>query len=154
MLTLAPLTAVLAAGAFDGPLPRTWMTRALFGWRFAYVAALLGLTIVTQTWLASRGGARGDYGIAYNIREAQAQVAVDYLESRGSNAFFKRGEARPGEGLALDCHGFPAELQWIVRSMDPTPTRTLDSLSLCDYWVEADGRLVYRWTVRDNQVTR
>ena len=42
-LMLAPLPAVLAAGAFDGTLSLVaWMRRVLFGWRVAYVAAMLG----------------------------------------------------------------------------------------------------------------
>jgi len=48
----------------------------LTGWRVAYVVALLGLTVVTEAWLADRGGANGDYGVIYAIREAQARAVA------------------------------------------------------------------------------
>ena len=80
-LIFAPLPAVLAAGAFDGASTRAWMKRVLFGWRVAYVVAMLGLTVVTGAWLTGRGGAAGDYGVAYRIKHEQARAVLERLTS-------------------------------------------------------------------------
>ena len=149
VLTLAPLSAVLAAGAFDGPMPRAWMARLLAAWRLTYVAALLGLTIVTEAWLAGRGGAAGDYGVIYVIREAQAKAVVSRLESRRPEHFYELGEVRQGESLPLGCGAFPVEVNWVVRWMDAKHREVPQTLTLCDDWIEQEGRLVYRWTLRD-----
>ena len=64
-LILAPITALLPAGAFDRPMQAPWLTRALGVIRIAYVLALLVLSATTVSWLSDRGGAAGEYGIAY-----------------------------------------------------------------------------------------
>ncbi len=153
-LMLAPLPAVLAAGAFDGTLhptaqsprgggpglPRAWMRRALFAWRVAYVAALCGLTVVTGAWLTERGGAAGDYGVAYRIKEEQARAVLDRLRAAAAPI---DTESNP----ALVCGVLPAEVNWIVNATDPSHPETA-GVRLCHNWIEQNGRLVYRWTVR------
>lgn len=140
-LILAPLPAVLVAGAFDGPLRHAWIKRALFGWRVAYVAAMLGLTIVTGAWLTGRGGAAGDYGVAYRIKQEQARAVLERLNS-----------ARPTRITVsfpeLSCAALPIEVNWLVNSIDPSHPDIPDKLRLCDNWIEQEGRLVYEWTVQ------
>ncbi|MBI3494016.1 MAG: hypothetical protein HY047_19895 [Acidobacteria bacterium] len=151
VLALAPLTAVLASGAFDGPRPRAWLARLMTAWRVAYVVAMLGLTCVTGTWITGRGGAAGDYGVAYAVREAQAKSIVGRLASERINHFYENGEVRPGERVTLSCHGLPVEVTWIVRWMNLKSAETAHTLGLCDDWIEQQGRLVYRWALRDAQ---
>jgi hypothetical protein len=140
-LMLAPLPAVLAAGAFDGSLRRPWMRRALFGWRVAYVAAMLGLTVVTGAWLTDRGGAAGDYGVAYRIKEDQARAVVERLTSTTPNQLAENAPA-------LVCNELPVEVNWIVNLIDPSHSPIPPNLRLCDNWLEHNGRLTYQWTVR------
>jgi hypothetical protein len=148
-LILAPLPALLAAGAFDDPLMRGWLVRLLAGWRLAYVIALLGLTIATGAWLAGRGGVAGDYGIAYAIREAQARSIVIQLNSRPPEHYYDLGELRPSEkNKTLTCGPPPIEVEWIVRSLDPSHPGVPPRFLICDGWLEEDGSLVYRWRLR------
>ena len=154
-LMLAPLPAVLAAGAFDGTLhptaqsprgggpglPRAWMTRVLFGWRIAYVAAMCGLTVVAGAWLTERGGAAGDYGVAYRIKEKQAQAV---LERSKSTTAGQLAETPP----ALACNVLPVEVSWLVNWIDPARSQVPPSLRLCDNWLERNGRLVYQWRLQ------
>lgn len=148
-IILAPLPAVLAAGAFDGPFRRAWLERVLSGWRLAYVAAMLGLTIVTGAWLTGRGGAAGDYGIAYAIREAQANAVLARLKAAAPGPFSDRGELPEGDqNSELTCGVLPVEVSWIVNSIDPSHPDVPSSLRLCDNWIEQDGRLVYRWRIQ------
>jgi hypothetical protein len=149
VLTLAPLPALLVAGAFDGPRSRAWITRVVDVWRLMYVVALLGLTIVTQAWLASRGGAAGDYGVIYAVREAQAKSIVSRIDSRLPGRAYGWGEVRPEEGLTLGCGPVPVEVNWIARWLEPQYAEAPATRTLCDNWIEQRGRLVYRWTVRD-----
>jgi hypothetical protein len=148
VVTLAPLAAVLAAGAFDGPLARPRLASALMLWRWGYVAALLGLTMLTQSWLASRGGAAGDYGIAYRIRLAQAQAVVDRLEMRTPASYAHWGEIGSGDATSVRCHRLPVQVEWIVRWLGPRQTQGLQSVQLCDEWVDRQDRFVYQWTIR------
>jgi hypothetical protein len=145
VMALAPLTAVLASGAFDPPSRRPGIARALAGWRVAYVTALLGLTLVTGAWISARGGAAGDYGVAFAVRQTQAQSIVSRISSPRPS--YETGEAR--DDATLSCHGVPPELSWIVRWLDPDAARKTQSLALCDDWVEQNGKLVYRWTLRE-----
>ena len=145
VLSLAPITSVLAAGAFDGPCARTWRPRVFTVLRAAYVAALLGLTITFQNWVVERGGSRGDYGVVYEVRLAQAQAAVSRLNGTEPRRFYTRGEAQPEELGAAACHDFPVELNWLVRWIDPAAADRPRPFSLCDTWIERDDRLVYRW---------
>lgn len=134
---LAPLPAVLAAGAFDGSPGREWIRRALFGWRVAYVAAMLGLTVVTGAWLTGRGGAAGDYGVAHRIKEEQARAVLERLKSSTPN--------QVAGSPALVCGVLPVEVNWLVNAIDPSHPDVPPTLRLCDNWIEENGRLVYRW---------
>lgn len=140
-LILAPLPAVLAAGAFDGSPGRAWLRRVLLGWRVAYVAAMLGLTVVTGAWLTGRGGAAGDYGVAYATREVQARAVLEQLRSAAPIA---QGDLNP----PLTCGLLPVEVNWIVNALDPAHPDIPPNLRLCDNWIEENRRLVYRWTLK------
>jgi len=148
-LILAPLPAVLAAGAFDAPFRRAWLKLALSGWRLAYVAAMLGLTIVTGAWLTGRGGAAGDYGVGYGIKAAQAAAVLARLKSVAPNQVHDSGELPASDqNPALTCRPLPIEVNWIVNSIDPSHPDIPPTLRLCDIWLEQGGHLVYRWRVR------
>jgi hypothetical protein len=147
-LILAPLPAVLAAGAFDGSLRRAWMRRVLLGWRVAYVAAMFGLTVVAGAWLTGRGGAAGDYGVSYAIRKAQAQAVVARLQSGEPPVSDPPKPLAKADNLPLNCGLLPIEVNWIVNAIDPSHPQIPPNLRLCDNWIEEEGRLVYRWTVQ------
>ena len=151
VLTLAPLPAVLAAGAFDGPLARDWMPRAFALWRVAYVAALLGLAITTGVWLVERGGADGEYGIAYAVRLAQAKSIQSRMAALPNEPFYDLGELRPGEQMVPACGPVPVEMRWLVRWIDPSHRQVPDSFQLCDRWTETGGVYVYRWTLKEGE---
>ena len=146
VLTLAPLPAALAGGAFDPPSPSAWIARLLPPWRLMYAASMLGLTITTQSWLADRGGSQGDFGVVYARREAQARRAVSRLAAWGLERPPELGERSGQDGL-LSCQAFPVELRWLVFWLEPGSVYTIQSLSLCDGWIEEGGRRVYRWTI-------
>lgn len=137
VMTLAPLTAVLASGGFDAPSHRVWVARALAAWRVAYVAALLALTLVTLTWIADRGGAAGDYGVAYFHRRAQADAIVSGTVSAH------------GPLAALACGPVPTEVIWLTQWLNEQPAVMSPTVTLCDGWITDGDRLVYRWTVRE-----
>jgi len=150
VLALAPITALLAAGAFDGPSRGAGVARTLVTWRLSYVAALLALTIVTEAWLTNRGGAAGDYGITYLHREAQARSIVSRLESQPPSIAYALGEMPPEEKPAtLACGPVPVEVNWIVRWLDQKQTQVPQTFRICDAWLDQGNGLVYRWTVRE-----
>ena len=136
VMALAPLSALLVAGAFDGPARHGWIARALAGWRIAYVAALFALTVATETWLAGRGGAAGDYGVAYFQRKAQAEMIV----SRSPGVYVRPASFR--------CYLPPSEVEWLVEWMAPGRTATMPMPHLCDEWVDRDGDLIYQWVMK------
>jgi hypothetical protein len=148
-LILAPFPAVLAAGGFDAPLRWAWLARARDTWRVAYVGCVLGLAVATQVWLVGRGGAAGDYGIGYARREAQAKVLVSQTETNRSENFFRLGQLRPTDtGSALACVPIPDEVFWIAGRLRESQAEVNREWKICDAWVEEDGRLAYRWTLR------
>jgi len=134
--TLAPIIAMLPAGAFDPRIRQPWIARALTAWRSAYVAALLALTITTGAWLVNRGGAAGDYGIAFYNRKAQAETIV----SRAPGV-----EHRPA---GFTCEISPAEVTWLVEWMVPGRTATMPLSYICAAWIDRDGDLVYQWVMK------
>jgi hypothetical protein len=146
VLMLAPITAVLPAGAFDPPIRRPWIARALTAWRIAYVAVLLVLTVVTGAWLAARGGAQGPYGVAYAIRKAQAESIVSRMRSEPARRVPEAGELGPADTPAsVDCGTIPVEVNWLVRWLAPDRPDFPPSLSLCDTWLDRADGLAYRW---------
>jgi hypothetical protein len=134
--TLAPIIAMLPAGAFDPRFSRPWIARALTAWRVAYVAALLALTVTTGAWLVHRGGAEGDYGIAFFHRQAQADTIV----SRSPGV-----DARPA---GFTCEIPPVQVTWLVEWMIPGRTATVPLPYICSAWVERDGDLIYEWVMK------
>jgi Dolichyl-phosphate-mannose-protein mannosyltransferase len=142
VLVLSPLPAVLAAGAFDGQFRWPWIERTVQLWRWTYVAALCALTISTGLWLAARGGSRGDYGVIYAVREAQAHAILDgRLPANGRARHVIEDEHRP-----LDCHPVPVEVRWIGKWLNPKAV-LIDRSTLCDAWIQRRDGLVYRWSV-------
>jgi hypothetical protein len=134
--TLAPIVAMLPAGAFDPRFRQPWIARALTAWRVAYVAALLTLTITTGAWLVNRGGAAGDYGIAFYNRKAQA----DAIASRSPGAY-----VRPA---GYTCEISPEEVRWLVEWMVPGRSATLPLSYICSAWIDRDGELIYQWVMK------
>jgi hypothetical protein len=150
VLALTPLVAVLTAGAFDAPASTGWISRALASWRLVYVVALFTLTVVTVSWLGDRGGAAGDYGVAYSRRKAQGEAIVSRLDAQPPQHFYALGEMRPEQDIAaLTCAPVPVEVSWIVGWLDQKHIETPQSLRICDGWIDEAGTLVYRWIVRD-----
>jgi len=135
-MALAPLTALLASGGFDPSRDRAWLSRTLAAWRVGYVAALLLLTVVTGSWLARRGGAEGDYGIAYFHRKAQADMIV----SRSPGAY-----VHPD---GHTCEVAPAEVTWLMEWMVPGRSATMPLSYICSAWIDRDGELIYQWEIK------
>ena len=111
---------------------RPWMRRVLFGWRVAYVAAMFGLTVVTGAWLTERGGAAGDYGVAYRIKEAQARAVLERLKSTAPINLLRTPRRS-------SCGVLPVEVNWIVNWIDPSHSGLPSNLRLCDNWIERTG---------------
>jgi hypothetical protein len=137
VLILAPLPALLMSGAFDGEsrLERR-VARWITGGRVLYLASLCCLTVGTLSWLGERGGAEGDYGIAYRVRVAQAEAVLGRAPSY---------DAAGG----LVCRPLPVEVAWLAQWKAPGYAAPPPTYVLCDGWQAADGRTTYRWTVRD-----
>jgi len=134
LMILAPLTALIPAGAFDSHTLNVWVRRGLGAVRIAYVLSLLALSTTMLMWLVQRGGAAGEYGVAYSIRESQAR----YLASGVWRSEITTFPAK--------CGGVPAEVSWLANWMAPSRIQDDDSVVLCDDWVEGDNDdLVYRW---------
>lgn len=147
-LILAPLPAVLVAGAFDGKLTRAWLKRLLFGWRVAYVIAMLGLTVVTGAWLTGRGGAAGDYGVAYRIKVEQAKDVLARLQSGEQPVSDPPKPLAKADNSSLTCAELPVEVNWLVNAIDPVHPEIPPGLRLCDGWIEQNGQLVYHWRIQ------
>jgi hypothetical protein len=134
VLILSPLPAVLASGAFDGRLIGAAMQRTVLLVRWTYVLALLLVTVTTGVWLSDRGGAEGDYGITYGVRERQALALA--------------GAPGPtGDAAGLRCHEPPGEVAWIMERVHHTPPAAA-TVAVCDGWVTEGRRDRYRWSVR------
>lgn len=149
VLILSPLPVVLAAGGFDPEVSRSWTARSFLVLRWAYVATLLTLTVLTAQWLRPRGGSGGDYGIIYAVREAQGHSIVRQLTSTPRMQQPGWGELQPHERIAMDCSRVPAEVRWIVQWIDPGQDSIPDTLQICDAWVRTERGWVYRWTIRN-----
>ena len=138
LMILAPLTALIASGGFDSPTLHPWARRGLGAVRIAYVLALLGLSASMLTWLVDRGGAAGEYGVAYSIRESQARYLASGVWRSESSTF------------PTKCAGVPLEVRWLADWMAPSRVQNDDSVVLCEDWVERDNDdLVYRWRLAE-----
>ncbi len=146
VLVLSPLPAALAAGAFDGQFRWRWLEQTVHLWRWTYVAALCALTVSTGLWLAVRGGSRGDYGVTYAVREAQAYALLE--GSRPSNR--SPGQIIEYGHAPLDCHPVPVEVHWISKWLGGQAA-ALSASAICDAWVPRRYSLIYQWSVRPNQ---
>ena len=143
-VALAPLAALLPAGGFD-PDQTTKIHRVLPLWRWTYVGLLLSLSVITVTWLTDRGGAGGDYGVAYRIRETQAKALV--AASRGEPfAASESGLLEAREPIALNCAAPPPEVAWLAGWIDNRAS--IGGFFLCDEWVVAGHDRVYRWNIQ------
>jgi hypothetical protein len=145
VLALAPLPALLAAGAFDGRMPR-WLERTATVWRIGYTASLLGLTLVTESWIAHRGGSMGDYGITYRVVDAEARAAESVTLDTPFSVHRSDGGFVPSD-LSLPCHAASDEVRWVARqvhhrAIEPHP------ILVCDRWSEQHDGVVYVWAVR------
>jgi hypothetical protein len=142
VLVLSPLPALLMAGGFDGEAEPSLATKWLHRLRWTHLALLGVLTLTTLHWLAARGGADGDYGVGYATRLQQAREIVSMAE-RG----VEPGKLKPVESLPTQCH--PPELVtvWLSIQLDPRSHGFLESVRVCESWVESDGRAELRWEV-------
>jgi hypothetical protein len=143
VLAVMPLPALLAAGAFDGPMPEA-AARALLAWRWLYVAALLALTIVCGQWVAGRGGSLDDYGVTFNIQEAQAQALSSRARGQQPALNTQAREVALGAQLLSACQPVTAEVAWIAGWLERPPPE-LDRFDVCGSWT-ADG---YHWAIRE-----
>jgi hypothetical protein len=140
-MILAPITALLPAGAFDDArLPR-WAVGALGITRVAYVIALAVLSASTVKWLADRHGAAGEYGVAYRIREQQARTLASGIGRVASAS------------SELKCGPVPSEISWLADRIAPTRARD-ESVMLCDEWITVPGDLAYQWQFASPPVKR
>jgi hypothetical protein len=149
VLVLAPLPAVLPAGAFDGSLPRQWMVRTLEVWRWMYVAALLILTVLTGHWLGHRGGSLGEYGVAFEIKDTQARALSERLTTQPSATTGRVLTSESEELAGLNCHNVPIEVRWLVEWRGGLAAANLERFELCDAWFDAAGDKAYRWAIRE-----
>jgi hypothetical protein len=147
VLAVMPLPIVLAAGAFDGRLPSAW-ARALLMWRWLYVVTLLTATVVTGAWLFGRGGSRGDYGVTFQIQQAQAQALLERLNVRSAPPNPQLGERSAEDLKHLRCDPASWEVVWIMRWLSRKPVQERDVLDLCVGWVPTERDAVYRWVTR------
>ncbi len=148
VLALMPLPVILAAGAFDGPMP-TRLARVLSVWRWLYVVTLLGLTVAAGSWLASRGGSSDDFGVTFEIQEAQAQAVLTRLRGESPATNHERGEVSMNETLATGCQALSWEVKWIGGWLEGRPLRDLNRFQVCSTW-EGDGHeRGYRWAIHD-----
>jgi len=149
VLVLTPLVAALTAGAFDPVAPRL-IARAFVVCRVLYSVALFALTTVTLAWVAERGGAAGDYGVAYATRKAQAETIVSLRSGRAAPDFSALGERRSTDASAsLTCAPPPIEVDWLVRWLDQSAAGRGAAATICDGWVDEGGAAAYRWWIRD-----
>ena len=150
VLALAPLMALLPAGAFDAPNLRRSVVLLLTVWRVAYVVALLALTVVTGVWLANRGGAMGPYGVAYYITKAQAESIVRRAGSQTTLPSRETGELGPDDiSDEVACRPIPSEVKWLVGWLDENRTAIPPALELCETWIDGSEGLAYRWRLRE-----
>ena len=142
MLVLAPLPALLVAGAFDGgPTSRRI---ALLRW--THVATLVVLSLCTLEWVTSRGGLSGDYGVDFATRRAQAEAVMARVDGPpgvpGQSATSTSG---------FSCHGVEDEVEWIVRWLAADAAAALaprlHGVQVCDHWASHDGVATYEWLV-------
>jgi hypothetical protein len=147
VLALMPLPIVLAAGAFDGALSPSW-ARALWCWRWMYVAVLVALTVITGAWLADRGGSRSDYGVSFEIQRAQAQSLLSQLRGERPDPNLRLGESAPDQRVALRCQKVSMEVRWIAQWLDPRSSFDGEAFQVCDDWIATGHDAVYRWTIR------
>jgi hypothetical protein len=147
VLALTPLPALLAAGAFDPPHNAS-IARALTAWRIAYIVSLALVTVTTLTWLNDRGGASGDYGVAYNRRMAQATSIVARRHHQTRTPATALGEL-PSSAPGLTCAPAMFEVPWLVHWLEGGNTDEQIPITVCDAWTEDGGRRVYRWTIGD-----
>jgi len=149
VLVMMPLPIVLAAGAFDGVLPRIH-ARALLACRVGYVVSLFGLTLAMQSWLFTRGGSAGDFGTPFAIREAQARAVAALERGNGAAARERSQELNVPDRERLECRRVPAEIRWIANWLDGQPAAPLQvsETRLCGGFVGAEGSLAYRWYVK------
>ena len=132
-LILAPITALLPAGAFDSPTqPRVAERSRLARFAIAYVLALLVLSATTLLWLSERGGAAGEYGIAYRTRVLQARMLASGVG---------RVVAPDPE---LKCASVPVEVAWLADWLSPA-RRNDDAVLLCEDWILERDQLIHRW---------
>ena len=147
VLAVMPLPVVLASGAFDGAMPASW-GRAVSMWRWLYVATLFGLTLVTGDWLASRGGSIDDFGVTFEIQEAQARSALSRLRGEQPVLNHERGEIEMNERLSANCQPVTREVTWIAGWLEGRTIPTLARFHVCSSW-PADGRERYQWAIRE-----
>lgn len=150
VLVLSPLPALLAAGMFDGRMPAGWVSRVVLWWRWAYVASLLALTVLTGAWLVWRGGANGDYGVSYDIREGQARRLLALRAASSVTLGAERGEVPSFDDSTFECRNIPSQVAWLAGWLEDGPTPDVAAFEICERWVGVDGdESVYRWAVRN-----
>ena len=150
VLVLAPLPALLAAGAFDAPSLSARISALLLWWRWTYAASLLALTILTTAWIAGRGGATGDYGVTFAIRRDQARALQSRLRVPPLASGPMTDEVGAAELATFECHRIPGQVVWLLGWLDGGTLAAVNDFQLCDRWVGVGGdEAVYRWTLRD-----
>jgi hypothetical protein len=141
VLAVMPLPVVLASGAFDGAMPASW-ARAVSTWRWLYVAALLALTVVTGNWLTSRGGSLDDFGVTFEVQEAQARALLKRERGERPALTHERGEVG-NQALTGDCQAVSKEVRWIAEWIEGRSVPALAQFQVCGEWT-AEG---YRWSI-------
>jgi hypothetical protein len=147
VLAVMPLPVILASGAFDGALPALW-ARAASMWRWVYVVILLALTIVTSDWLASRGGSLDDFGVTFEVQEAQARSLLRRLRGERPVLNHERGEIDMSDTLIAGCHPVTREVRWIAGWLEGRSMPTFEHLQMCHSW-PVDERQGYQWAIRE-----
>jgi hypothetical protein len=99
----------------------------------------LALSTSMLIWLVERGGAAGEYGVAYSIRESQARYLASGVWRTESTTF------------PTKCGSVPVEVSWLANWMAPSRNQDDHSVVLCEDWIEDQGNdLVYRWRFATN----
>ena len=118
--------------------------RGLLAWRWLYTLTLLALTIVAGSWLANCGGSLDDFGVTFDIQDAQARALLSRARGEDRALNHDRREVPLYDTLIADCRPVSAEVKWIARWLDPS-SPGLERFEVCGSW----NHLGYRWAIRD-----
>jgi hypothetical protein len=144
ILVMAPLPALIVAGAFELDTVRDRTGRFWHALRWTHIALLGMLSAAIIGWVSRRGGSDGDYGVSYGVRHNQAQALIAKLEGDNPSEFENGGQA----SLASGCRYPNEEVIWIVKWLAPSLVSQASGSKICEGWQpDGKGDFVFRWVL-------